>query len=164
MKTRTLINNWVNSDKYKQLRQQLDEKKEQLMSFKIKIMDKDEILSKSEIIEITKLVKQFNVEFELSKDKEYNQDYAITILGSADEIFFEYTSRQVNWFFYLGTYLLKEEYEIAAELRDVIQIEESQFLYLLQEYRADVTLIDEEFIERALSVKERLYTAINSAI
>jgi hypothetical protein len=156
---RDMMENWKNSKKYREIQEQLAENQQNLIDLKINIMSKENRFTKEELLELIAAYKEIH---RRGDKMEFDVNY-FSIVGDSDEILTEYISRQVNWFYYLGTALIIEDYEVAAECRDMISIEKELFLDLIKEYR-DYLALDPEFIERVHLVDDKLYRTITDNI
>jgi len=155
------INNWKNSSKYKEFQAKLNIKRQELFELKNEIMDKkDSELSNEELKDLIKIIKALDKEPRSVDEFDYNY---FSIIGTREDILHEYMSRMMNWFFYLGVNILDEEFELCAELRDVIAIEKKQMLYSLEEYK-NILFIDDEFLDKVNAVDERFYDTINNRV
>lgn len=146
---REQINNWKNSKKFAELQEQLKEKKQQLINLKFDIMAKEEFLTRDELIQLIKAIKEAD---EINCEVDYDYHY-FAILGTQDEIMGEYIDKLANWFMYLKKYLDREEYEICAGIRDCIQIEQKTFYDLCLRYRGD----DQYFLDKITELPDRIY-------
>jgi hypothetical protein len=156
------INKWINSPKYKAFKQELEEKKQELFELKTFYMNKenDNDLSPKELFEYIKVLKDIYA----SKDgtEDYDDDY-FKVVGEKKEILSEYKMRQYAWFVHLGRNLLNEEYELCAEIRDIIILEEKEFIELIDKYMPHYS-DDIPFLESIIQVNIKFTEIINSRV
>lgn len=117
---RDFLNNWRNSKKYAELRKKLDEKKESLKQNgpNMEEYTPNEVLSKQELRYV--MAGRYMLEI----DEEEIQARIITAnMMPINDYFISFASDVTQWFFYLSIYLVKEDYEFCAELRDIISLE-----------------------------------------
>lgn len=160
-----LILKWKQSKKYALFQEKMQEKKNLLLQLKTNIMSNEqegEGFSREELINIIRLIKEIDLE-EKEETDEFDVNY-FSVVGNSEDILIEYLQKQYMWFRYLMDYILDEEFEIAAELRDVIEIEENQIIRLINEHRPDILEIYEDYIDRILIIREELYEQMNEEI
>ena len=163
--SKDLIIKWKQSKKYAEFQEKMQEKKNLLLQLKTNIMnnrEEGEGFSREELINILQLIKEIDLEEKEQKD-EFDMNY-FSVVGNSEDIMIEYLQKQYMWFKYLMDYILEEEFEIASELRDVIDIEEAQIIRLITEYRADILAIDEEYFDKIKVIKQELYEQMNNEI
>ncbi len=159
------IERWKQSRKYAEFQEKMQEKKNILLQLKTNIMsnrEEGEGFSREELINILKLIKEIDIE-EKEQTDEFDMNY-FSVVGNSEDILIEYLQKQYMWFRYLMDYILIEEFEIASEIRDVIAIEESQCIRLITDHRADILVIDEEYIDKIKIIREELYEQMNNEI
>ena len=112
---------WAASKVYKEFKEKKDLMKQ-------RSLNKQELIALcNSIIELNNLPYEEKMEFELFEE--------IAICSSRKiELYKELVKNLSIWYQYLYKYLLKEEYEMCALLRDVIQIEKNDFYLLLAKY------------------------------
>jgi hypothetical protein len=143
------LNAWLTSDKYKQFQQQLQNKKKNLLEQKNlykQMLNGRTPIEDSELEQTCNIIIQF---FSLPEDEKEELNW-LTELNmnrySKKELYFEFSRCLINWYFYLKNCLEREQYELAAKLRDVISIEIIEFRDALERYYADYIEADEEEI------------------
>lgn len=73
------------------------------------------------------------------------------------ESYSEFIKNMVYWFFYLKIYLNKEDYLIAAKLRDVIYFEQHEFLeFLVERFEADAQ-IEESYVRKINAELKKIF-------
>lgn len=159
---REYLDKWKKSAKYAEFQNLLAAKKQRVAELKFRVMDKEEQFTKEELLEVIRLIKECNQQI---IDEEFDFDYSyFNIIGDADTIYIEYVGRIASWSMYLGNALIEEDYEFASEIRDVIQIEKSQFIDSINKHRQDILLREEDFFERIEGVDEKFLKKITNTI
>ena len=147
------IANWKKSRKYLEFQELLKAKKQELIELKFEIMiSKDEYYTRDELVALINAIK-LSEEIECEVDYDYNY---FSILGTQEEILAEYISKLSEWFMYLKIYIYKEEFEICAGIRDVIEIEKNTFYDICLRYRGE----DQEFLDKIISLPDEIYEKI----
>jgi len=140
---RKFIDFWVQSKKYKKLREKLENLRNEMIE--VHNLDREQLLN---------YVKENN--FGIKKLNEILDDY-ITILYYSDEekqelciehlvnkgvtvkeLLTELTRNLIKWYTYLYTYEKAEAYELCAKIKQVIDLEIKDFLFNLSVYGEEI--------------------------
>ncbi len=149
------IEDWKNSNKHNELKNNMFRAKQLLQEEKIKLIYNNNYMTREEILKTIMLLKQiYNIQTE-DEQMDYNFFY---VVGKKKEIIQEYCDRLVVWFSYLSQFLSEDDFEMCAELRIAIDIEKKQFMSLLTEFRQDI--IDEDMLNEVNGLDARLYDKV----
>lgn len=116
--------NWIRSLTYKKFINDLQGKREYLYANYSMTMKEEDMLSREELIAwLNEIVEFYDLDTNEKVDREYEKNVPI-LANDIPTLSKRYVDLQLTLHFYLKHYLSREEYEIAAYLRDVIQIAE----------------------------------------
>ena len=146
------IDNWKNSKKFAELQNLLKERKQLLIELKFEIMNKEEELTREELIEVIDSIIMAN---EIACEVDFNYNY-FSIISTTEDIQIEYISKMADWFYYLKKYLALEEFELCAGIRDVIEIECKEFYELCKNHRNE----SKEFLNSIVALPSKMYQKI----
>ena len=91
-------------------------------------------LNKNELIALCQSIIQLNqLSYEEKAEFEFLEEVAIASSTKLN-LYKEFSNNLLTWFSYLKTYLDTEDFEICSLLRDVIEIEKTDFFLLLSKY------------------------------
>lgn len=89
----------------------------------------------------------------LTPEEKEEIEYLTACLNAGKDrktLYFEFIRTLANWFFYLKRSIDKENYKLAAKLRDVIQIDTNEFIQYLSKYTEEYDAYEEEYINEIL--------------
>jgi hypothetical protein len=161
MTFKELMDAWNKSNKLKEFQAKLEEKRyfflEDLKSNLEKLTkQKENTMTKEELENTLNTIIAFDALSQADKDEiEWIVENNM-IAVSRQTAFHDFNRNLVNWYFWLRYYIAMEDFEIAAKLRDVIQIEKKEFILSISSYcswfseEEDIAQIerDEEFIKQ----------------
>lgn len=146
------LKKWVNSSKYKSFQEALEQKKENLINLKINkkklLQQKKGTMTREELESVVDTIIYFDSLTQADKDEiDWIVENNMSNI-SQKTAFFEYTKNLINWYFWLNYFLSKEDFEMAAKLRDVIEIEVKEFKYSIMKFcewfdETDLTIANE---------------------
>jgi len=146
-----LINNWENSDKYKEFKLKLEKKKKENiqdildLKINIKTMEKEQyILSKDELIQF---IDSILILDESSMDDVDWINEVLCAKMTKEELFADFIKTIITWYMYLSVYELQEEFEICSNIIKVIRIERCDFISILKAKFGEFTDEDKIYIE-----------------
>lgn len=142
------MDSWNNSNIYLKLKAQLEEKRKALLEFKYTEaqinMAKKNIFSKKEIEQMADdVIFNFNLPAIYKDEQDYLWEQRI-ISTPKVELYADFNKEIMNWHYYLKIYISKEDYELAAKIRDVIHIKIIEFKENLEKYCEDFNEADED--------------------
>jgi len=150
---KNLINNWLQSKKYIELKNQLDEKRSKFLGSiaevskfkKINAMPK---LTKNELIQQVDVLLKFSQATDFERYEYEHKTFLVFSTTDKTALFYELSNQLICWYFYLSEQSSEEEYELCAKIRDSIEIEKHEFLQALIKYCPSYEeIIDEELIK-----------------
>ena len=156
-----MYKNWLNSNKLKSFLNNLEKNREDNMNrvlsertisdFKPKFNMNDK-----QIEEILDSILEFQTLTPLEKEEVEFTTACINSGKTKKMLYFEFIKTLTNWHFYLKRSLLKENYELASKIRDVINIDIKEFYMYMNKYRDDFESDDEKIIQLTIeSVKKQ---------
>lgn len=128
------IRRWENSEKYKQIKAQLDEK--------LRTWSGIEYLTNMEYDKHKKMtIKELEIQYKLiveSEDFLPSELNRSIIHSEPDVIYRKYCSQQASWHFQLFSFMIDEQYEQCATIRDIINYLEEELIHLIKNIRQDI--------------------------
>ena len=156
-----LMDFWNNSSIYLKLQAKLLEKKDEIVNNVIKnkkLMSKNitHYINDIELEVILDNIILFDLLPEIEKEEyEWASELMASRLSKKD-MYFELIKNLCNWYFHLKEKLKTENFELASKLRDVIQIEISEFKSSLSKKFTDYDEYDEAMVDEVnQTVKEQ---------
>jgi ribosomal protein L29 len=141
------INNWMNSQKFKDLRNSLDKKRKEFLNlnFSISLGQKNKIMDK---VDLKKIINDCNtyqliddVE-KIKRDKKTKVDQYY-MNSSFEDLLEDYVRDICIWASNIKLYINREDYELCAEMRDCMFFEEREFVRLIGLYNIKEESMDE---------------------
>jgi len=148
-----LINNWLQSQKYRDLKKQFDEKRKYFLN---SLEQVSKFKKENPMPKLTKqqLIEQINTLLIFDKASEYDRfEYehkTFSIFSTTDKttLFYDISNQLICWYFHLYEQVQEEEFELCAKIRDVIEIEKREFMQALIKYHPQYEeIIDEDLLK-----------------
>lgn len=133
------VDAWNKSQKYIQLKLQLQQKNRDMANMDIDKRDeiiaqlKEKGMTKAQILAQCETIIEF---FESDAEKESIEWFTANISVSMNkkELYFDFIKTIITWFGYLAIYIEEEDYDMAAKINRCIGIEVFEFKFMLTKY------------------------------
>lgn len=157
-----MYRNWLNSNKLKSFLNDLDknreEKMRQVLETKTIANFKPQLnMTDKQIEEILNSILEFQTLTIQEKDEIEFTTACINAGKTKKKLFFEFIKTITNWHYYLKRSLLKENYELASKLRDVINIDIKEFYMYMNKYRNDFEPEDEQLVHESIDAVKKQF-------
>jgi len=156
------INAWMNSSVYNNLHRKLEEKKKRLLeNLDIKKALKQKkiyMMTKDELIEYCRNIIEFN------KIQESDTEWINSVLNHSKDIrtvLESYQSILIDYYIYLYDYIKTEDYEVAALVKEVIEIEKKELIKITVTYYG---LTEPEILAYIKSIDDACFKKINEML
>lgn len=93
---------------------------------------KIQIMSDSELEEMVDNILEFNNLNQTEKNEYFFLIESKALMYSKRELYHQFIKNMISWFYHLRKCIDLEKYELCAKIRDVIQVEKSEFYSTLQ--------------------------------
>lgn len=139
MEFNQMMNSWINSNKYKKLREELIKKTNALME--LDVNKRDEIIehiissgmTEEELINNCTSIIELDSSVINQEDLEW-WSFQNAMGKDKEEMYRDINKTLITWYAYLKIYQEKEHFELCADITKCIDIELKDFLYMIETY------------------------------